>query len=118
VAFMGVARQTGGKSLYAANDANTDLPGGPARVPKPPCLSGSRSTTESLLIWKAPDNGGADIANYRIYRSNLSGGEVFLGQTGNASTTLREQKPTSDTQLVYPVPAITSPCARPTRQHA
>jgi PKD repeat protein len=108
VGFMRVARQTGGKSLYAANDTNTDLPGGPARVPKPPCLSGSRSTTESLLTWKAPDNGGANITNYKIYRSNVSGGEVFLGQTGSASTTFRDQNPTSDTHLFYRVTAVNS----------
>ena len=97
-----------GVGTLLLNDANTDLPGGSARVPKPPCLSGSRSTTESLLTWKAPDNGGADITNYKIYRSNLSGGEVLLGQTSNASTTFRDQNPTSDTHLFYRVTAVNS----------
>src|SRR5437899_9707976 len=57
VANMRVARQTGGKTLLASYDGQTDLPGDPARAPKPPCLSGTRDTTTSHLTWKAPDNG-------------------------------------------------------------
>ena len=106
VGFMRVARQSGGKSLYASNDANTDLPLGQAHTPKPPCLSGSRSPQESLLNWKAPDNGGSDITNYQIYRSNTSGNEVLIGQTGNASTTYRDLNPPTDTHLFYRVQAV------------
>ena len=51
-AFMRVARQTGGKPIFAAFDPNPAEP----VAPKPPCLSGTRSTSESLLTWKAPDS--------------------------------------------------------------
>jgi PKD repeat protein len=79
VAFMRVARQSGGKSLFAGNDANTDTT--TARAPKPPCLSGTRDPSASHLSWKAPDNGGSDIVSYQIFRGTSPGGEALLGQT-------------------------------------
>jgi len=88
VAYMRVARQTGGKSLFASNDANTDTT--TALLPKPPCLAGTRDVVSSHLSWKAPDNGGSPIVNYQIFRGTSSGSEVFLGQTGNAKTTFED----------------------------
>jgi hypothetical protein len=77
VAFMRVARQSGGKGLLAAKDTVE-----PA-VPKPACLSGTRDQTASYLTWKAPDNGGADIIKYQIFRGTTAGGEAVtpIGQT-------------------------------------
>src|SRR5207253_552708 len=54
VAFMRVARQSGGKSLFASNDSATDTTA--ARIPRPPCLSGTRDPSASHLTWKAPDD--------------------------------------------------------------
>ena len=99
-AFMRVARQFGGKPLFSQFD-----PAEPT-LPKPACLSGTRSPSESLLIWKVPDNGGSDITNYKIYRSNTAGGEVFIGQTGNATPNFRDQNPPSDAHLFYRVSAV------------
>jgi hypothetical protein len=73
---MRVARQIGGKSLLSAYDVAE-----PA-VPKAPCLSGTRNASGVHLTWKAPDNGGADIIGYRIFRGTASGNEVFIAQTG------------------------------------
>src|SRR6184192_3989800 len=75
VAFMRVARQSGGKSLFASFDTAEPV------APKPPCLSGTRDPAASHLIWKAPDNGGSDIVNYQILRGTSPGGGVLLGQT-------------------------------------
>jgi hypothetical protein len=77
VAYMRVARQSGGKTLFAAKD-----PVEPA-LPKPPCLSGTRDQTASFLTWKAPDNGGADITKYQIFRGTTAGGEAVtpIGQS-------------------------------------
>jgi PKD domain len=77
VAFMRVARQSGGKGLFAAKDSVE-----PA-VPKPACLSGTRDKTASFLTWKAPDNGGAVITKYQIFRGTTAGGEAIspIGQT-------------------------------------
>ena len=79
--WMRVARQSGGKPLIV-NPPTLVNPVEPA-VPKPPCLSGTRDGSGVHLTWKAPDNGGADITTYRIYRSTASGTETFLVQTGN-----------------------------------
>ena len=80
VADMRVARQSGGKTLFASYDANTDIT--IAKLPKPPCLSGTRDPLASHLIWKVPDNGGSDIVNYQIFRGLTSGSEQLIGQTG------------------------------------
>src|SRR6267142_2465770 len=69
VAFMRVARQSGGKGLYARFDVAEPT------KPKAPCLSGSRDAFGAHLTWKAPDNGGAVIKSYRIFRGTTSGGE-------------------------------------------
>jgi hypothetical protein len=81
VAFMRVARQSGGKSLFASNDVNVNEPA----APKPPCLSGTRDPSASHLSWKAPDNRGSDIVSYQIFRGTSSGGETLLGQTDKTS---------------------------------
>jgi hypothetical protein len=101
-ANMRVARQSGGRPIIRPIAGDPIEPA----LPKPPCLSGTRSSTESLLNWKAPDNGGSNITNYKIYRSNTSGNEVFLGQTGNANTTFRDINPPPDAHLFYKVLAI------------
>lgn len=99
-AAMRVARQTGGKTLYAAFDPAEPI------IPKAPCLSGTRTALESFLSWKVPDNGGADIQSYKIYRSNSSGGESFLAQTVDATPSYHDLNPPSDQHLYYKVTAI------------
>ncbi len=103
-AFMRIARQSGGRTLLAAFDSMTDTT--TALAPKPPCLSGTRTAAESLLSWKVPDNGGTEIVNYKIYRSNASGAEVFIGQTGNATPSYRDLNPPADAHLFYRVLAV------------
>jgi PKD repeat protein len=109
VANMRVARQSGGKTLLASYDSQTDLPGGPVKVPKPPCLSGTRDTTTSHLTWKAPDNGGANITQYQIFRGTTAGGEG-LTPIGSSITT-KFDDPSVDPNVVhyfYIVKAINS----------
>src|SRR4029077_13110387 len=71
--------QSGGRTLLASNDGNTDTT--TALAPKPPCLSGTRDTSASHLTWKTPDNGGSAIVNYLIFRGTSSGNEVQISQT-------------------------------------
>jgi hypothetical protein len=101
-AFMRVARQSGGKSLFASFDTAEPV------APKPPCLSGTRDPAASHLSWKAPDNGGSDIVGYQILRGTTSGGEsVIVAYTGNAKTTFDDT--TTDpsvTHYFYVVKAI------------
>ncbi len=94
-AHMRLARQSGGKTLFAAFD-----PVEPA-LPKQPCLSGTRDETGSHLKWKIPDNGGADIAYYKIYRGTAAGGETFLADTG--SLALPNARPTFDDTTADPM---------------
>jgi PKD repeat protein len=82
-AFMRVARQSGGKSLFAANDVAEPHPANPA------CLSGTRGRDGSHLTWIAPDNGGADIKSYQIFRGTTANFNpvVPIAETGGGKTT-------------------------------
>lgn len=71
-ASMRVARQSGGRPLFARFD-----PVEPA-APKQACLSGTRDQSGSHLSWKAPDNNGADVTTYQILRGTMSGNEVLI----------------------------------------
>ena len=108
VAYMRVARQFGGKSLFAANDATTDTTA--AMAPKPACLSGVRDVTGSYLSWKAPDNGGAAITGYKIYRGTISEGEspIAIGQTTAKTTFTDTTASPSVSDYYYIVQAINS----------
>src|SRR2546423_1675662 len=86
-ANMRVARQSGGKSIFASFDASVNEPA----APKPPCLSGTRDPSASHLTWKAPDNAGSDIQGYQILRGTTAGSEtVIVNNTGNAKTTYND----------------------------
>ncbi len=58
-----IARQTGGRGLLAEFD------GAEPQLPKNACLAGSRTSRSARLSWRAPDNGGAEISNYKLFRS-------------------------------------------------
>jgi hypothetical protein len=107
VANMRVARQSGGKTLLASHDPNTDTT--TALAPKPPCLSGVRDATASHLIWKVPDNGGSSIVNYLIFRSTTSGNEVQIGQTGIAKNSFDDTSVSPNVaHYFYKVKAVNS----------
>ncbi len=102
-ANMRVARQFGGKGLFASKDTPE-----PA-APKPPYLKGTRDSLGSHLFWNVPDNGGSDIVNYQILRGTAPGNEVVIGQTGipKASFTDTTTDPNVSTYF-YVVKAINS----------
>jgi len=106
VAFMRVARQSGGRTILASYDNSTDTT--TALAPKPPCLSGIRYPDVAQLTWKAPDNGGSDIVGYQILRGTTSGSEsVIVANTGNAETTFNDTTTNpSVTHYFYEVKAI------------
>jgi len=108
VAWMRVARQSGGKTIFSSNDNSTDTTA--ALLPKPPCLSGTRDVTASHLTWKAPDNGGSDIIGYQILRGTTSGGEAII-ITNSLSTRTSFDDATADPTVpdyFYVVKAITA----------
>ncbi len=58
-----IVRQSGGRTLFAAQD-----PTEPA-TPAAACLGGSRDARQANLEWLTPDDGGDAISGYRIYRA-------------------------------------------------
>jgi hypothetical protein len=99
-ASMRVARQIGGKTLLTQFDVAE-----PA-LPKAPCLSGTRNTGGVHLSWKIPDNGGADIIRYRIFRGTAPGNEVFIGDTGTAGSTFDDVTANPAQPVYYVVRAV------------
>lgn len=107
-AYMRVARQFGGKTLFASQDIAEPV------APKPACLSGTRDSTGSSLTWKAPDNGGSDIINYEIWRSTTAGTEVLIATTADAKTTYKDTTADPAVPLYYYyVKAINTPGTGP-----
>ncbi len=80
VAFARIARQTGGKSLYAKYD-----PVEPT-LPKAPYADGIRFSAKTVLNWNAPDNGGSDITAYRILRGTSPGSETQIATVSGDKT--------------------------------
>ena len=62
-AFPKIARQVGGKSLYAEFDVAEP------RAPADACLAGERTAQRTQLNWRVPENGGAAISGYQVFRS-------------------------------------------------
>ncbi|MDP3857523.1 MAG: sialidase family protein, partial [Stagnimonas sp.] len=58
-----IARQSGGRGLLSEFDGAETAP------PSNACLAGTRSQKAAKLSWRAPDNGGAVISNYQVFRS-------------------------------------------------
>lgn len=108
VAYMRVARQIGGKSLFESYDANTDTT--TAALPKKACLSGKRDNTAVHLTWKTPDNGGADITGYNIFRGTTSGGEnaTPIGHTTTKNTFIDTTANPAVSDYYYVVQAVNS----------
>ncbi len=79
-----IARQYGGRTLFAARDASYPDTGAPNQA----CLAGTRTIAQSALSWNPPDNGGRPITGYSIFRSTTAGsfGSQPIAVTNNAST--------------------------------
>ncbi len=94
-----VARQSGGKRLFAAYD-----PVEPA-TPAAPYLTATRDTM-THLAWQAPDNGGSDITSYNIYRGTASGQETLFARIPPAKTTYDDLTAIGSTAYFYKVNAV------------
>lgn len=65
-----ILRQSGGKRMFAAFD-----PAEPAAPAAPQVGTALQSSTGTMVTWQAPDNGGAPLKNYVVYRGSTSGTE-------------------------------------------
>ena len=88
-----IIRQSGGRRLFAAFDPIEPAPPG---APKPG--SATRDSSGTITVtWSSPDDNGAPITAYKVYRGTTSGGETLLAMipptnkyldiTGDSSTT-------------------------------
>src|SRR4029079_12700115 len=75
-----IARQTGGRRMFAAND-----PAEPT-VPGAPLLTVGRDGGVAKLTWSQADNGASAITDYTVSLGTVSGGEAFLANAGTATT--------------------------------
>jgi hypothetical protein len=101
VAYARVARQTGGKPLFAKYD-----PVEPA-APKQPYLSGTRDQFGTTVKWSAPDNGGSDITQYQVLRGTASGGETQIATvSGDKGEFVDSTALTSVADYYYEVVAV------------
>ena len=80
-----IARQSGGKGLFAQYDMPEPV------VPKSPYLTGFRDDMASYLTWNFPDNGGSAIAAYNIYRRGNSGAEQLIGQASGKAASYNDR---------------------------
>ena len=80
-----IARQSGGKGLFAQFD-----PVEPS-TPQRPCLKGRRDDMASFLSWRVPDNGGSPITSYKIYRGTSADNMVQIGQTEGVKTSYSDR---------------------------
>ncbi len=99
-----IARQTGGRTLFAAYDT-------PAlTAPKAPGVQVTRDNSTVHMSWLAPDNGGAAIQSYRIYRAPIGGNEELLDDVkGGKSLTSYDDAATDPTKgYAYRITAVNS----------
>ncbi len=83
-----IARQSGGRSLLSAFDAElqaTRFNGNTPLAPAAACIRSelsTRTTIEADLRWNAPDDGGASILAYEVYRAtDPAGPYLMVGMT-------------------------------------
>jgi hypothetical protein len=108
VAYAKIARQTGGKSLYAKYD-----PVEPT-TPKSPYLDGVRYASKAILTWNAPDNGGSDFTAYHVLRGTSPGSETQIATVSGAkSQYIDASVDTSVGEYYYKVVAVNGVGAGP-----
>ena len=73
-----IARQTGGRPLFAGHDPTT------ANAPGAPYIMVGRDGTRARLTWSQTDDGGSAITSYKVLRGQASGQETLLANVGTA----------------------------------
>ena len=104
-----IIRQSGGRRLLSAFD-----PVEPA-APGAPLLNSAQGTSNGVLLsWNQPDNGGATITGYQIYRGTTSGGETLLTTVSAVKTSYLDTTAQSGVTYYYTVAAVNSVGPGPT----
>ena len=95
VGFERIARQTGGKSLFAKYDPTEPT------APKQPYLDGTRDSSKADLTWSPPDNGGSDITSYEILRGTSPGSETQIATVGGDKTAYEDASVSPSVSTYY-----------------
>jgi PKD repeat protein len=99
-----IARQSGGRRLFAAFD-----PIEPAPPASPQMVSVVSQAGGALVTWLEPDNGGSPITGYNVYRGTTSGAETLLAHvSGETTTKYFDPSPPSGTLFYYATAINTS----------
>lgn len=98
-----IARQSGGRRLFSAFD-----PIEPAPPAAPQFVSVVRQNSSNVLLtWLKPDNGGSPITGYNIYRGSTSGGESFIAHvSGEQTLKYLDQTAPNNTNWYYKIMAV------------
>lgn len=92
----GIARQSGGKRLFAALDSSTVEPA----VPGAPMVTATFGAGNVVnLTWPVPDNGGSAILGYHVYRKNGAGPFTLIATTTVNNFT--DATPPSETNMYH-----------------
>ena len=103
-----IARQSGGRRLFAAFDSQPQA-GGLWPPAAPQILSAVRQGSPAgvLVSWLKPDNGGSPITLYKVYRGTSSGNEAFLANvSGEDTNKYLDTSADSSTNYYYRVTAV------------
>jgi hypothetical protein len=73
LAYSVIARQTGGRRLFAASD-----PPATATIPGAPALTVTRNGSLTKLTWSQSDDGGSAVTGYKVFRRAAGGTESLL----------------------------------------
>ena len=95
-----ITRQSGGRRMFAAYD-----PVEPAVAGAPP-VAASQAGSSVSLTWPSPDNGGATITAYRVYRRSGIAGPFDLVATVNETNFTDTVDPAGE--FYYHVTAVNS----------
>ncbi|HEY0004243.1 MAG TPA: hypothetical protein VGB17_05490, partial [Pyrinomonadaceae bacterium] len=88
-----IARQSGGRRLFAANDPTEPT------VPGAPFVTVGRDDGVAHVTWSESDNGGTAITGYAILRGTAPGNETLLANVaGNVN---KYDDPTADANTTY-----------------
>lgn len=92
-----VARQSGGRTLLSAFDGIAQFNAAAPVTPGAACALQDlslRTAFETRVAWKAPDDGGSEILNYKLFRSlSASGPFDFIADAGKKTSLI---DPTAD----------------------
>ncbi len=78
-----IIRQSGGKTLYAAYDS---MVSNVAAAPLLTVSADNSSSSPNYLNWSTPDNGGAVITGYKIYRGTTGGAASLIATVGDVNS--------------------------------